>query len=84
MAKALFLGVVSFGSFVPDSGSDSVTIFTAMVNLPKTVEIISVLNEMHTNSYTGPRLSLAISTISYIKLAISIIRYIPSNFNYKL
>ena len=32
--KASFLGVVGFGRFVPDSGSGSVTILTAMVNLP--------------------------------------------------
>jgi hypothetical protein len=35
MAKASFLGVVSFGRFAPDWGSDSVTMLTAMVNLPK-------------------------------------------------
>ena len=29
-----YLGVVSFGRFVPDSGSGSVTMLTAMVNLP--------------------------------------------------
>ena len=34
MAKAPYLGVVSFGRFVPDSGSGSVTMLTAMVNLP--------------------------------------------------
>ena len=33
-AKASFLGVVGFGGFVPDSGSGSVTILTAIVNLP--------------------------------------------------
>ena len=33
MAKAPYLGVVSFGRFVPDSGS--VTMLTAMVNLPQ-------------------------------------------------
>jgi hypothetical protein len=35
MAKASFLGVVSFGRFVPDWGSGSVTMLTVMVNLPK-------------------------------------------------
>ena len=34
MAKASCLGVVGFGRLVPDSGSDSVIILTAMVNLP--------------------------------------------------
>jgi hypothetical protein len=40
MAKASFLGVVSFGRLAPDWGSGSVTMLTVMVNLPKTVEII--------------------------------------------
>jgi hypothetical protein len=53
MAKASFLGVVSFGRFVPDWGSGSVTMSTVMVNLPYQLRL-SVLNEMHTNSYTGP------------------------------
>jgi hypothetical protein len=57
MAKASFLGVVSFGRFVPDWGSGSVTMLTVMVNLPYKSRLrLSVLNEMHTNSYTGPRL----------------------------
>ena len=34
MAKAPYLGVVCFGRFVPDSGSGSITMLTAMVNLP--------------------------------------------------
>jgi hypothetical protein len=34
MAKASFLGVVSFGRFVPDWGSGSVTMLIVMVNLP--------------------------------------------------
>jgi hypothetical protein len=33
MAKASFLGVVSFGRFAPDWGSVSFTILTVMVNL---------------------------------------------------
>ena len=45
MAKAPYLGVVSFGRFVPDSGS-------VVLNEMHT----PVLNEMHTNSYSGPRL----------------------------
>jgi hypothetical protein len=40
MAKASFLGVVSFGRFSPDWGSDSVTMLTIIANFPKTVEII--------------------------------------------
>ena len=36
MPKVSFLGVVGFGLFVPDSGSGSVTILTAMVNLVDT------------------------------------------------
>jgi hypothetical protein len=35
MAKAPFLGVVSFGRFDPDWGSSSVTMLTVMVNLPQ-------------------------------------------------
>jgi hypothetical protein len=35
MAKASFLGVVSFGRFSPDWGSGSITMLTVMVNLPK-------------------------------------------------
>jgi hypothetical protein len=35
MAKASFLGVVSFGRFAPDWGSGSVIMLTVMVNLPK-------------------------------------------------
>jgi hypothetical protein len=35
MAKASFLGVVSFGRFAPDWGSGSVTMLTVMVNLPQ-------------------------------------------------
>jgi hypothetical protein len=34
MAKASFLGVVSFGRFVPNWGSGSVIMLTVMVNLP--------------------------------------------------
>jgi hypothetical protein len=34
MARASFLGVVSFGRFAPDWGLGSVTISTVMVNLP--------------------------------------------------
>jgi hypothetical protein len=34
MARASFLGVVSFGRFAPDWGSVSVTMSTIMVNLP--------------------------------------------------
>ena len=33
-SKVADLGVVSFGRFVPDSGSGSITMLTAMVNLP--------------------------------------------------
>jgi hypothetical protein len=35
MAKASFLGVVSFGRFAPDWGSGSITMLTVMVNLPQ-------------------------------------------------
>jgi hypothetical protein len=34
MAKASFLGVVSFGRFAPDWSSGSITMLTVMVNLP--------------------------------------------------
>jgi hypothetical protein len=34
MAKASFLGVISFGRFAPDWGSGSVTMSTVMVNSP--------------------------------------------------
>jgi hypothetical protein len=44
MVKASFSGVVIFGRFVPDWGS-----------VPKQLRL-SVLNEMQTNSYRGPRL----------------------------
>jgi hypothetical protein len=55
-------GSFSCRTFVPDSGVGT-CILTAMVILPyKTVEIIPVLNETHTNSNTGRRL------INYIKL----------------
>ena len=37
-------------------GSGSVTMLTAMVNLRLSLQLrLSVLNEMHTNSYSGPR-----------------------------
>ena len=60
MAKAPYLGVVSFGRFVPDSGSGSVTMLTAIDRhgqLTLKQLRLSVLNEMHTNSYSGPRLT---------------------------
>ena len=47
--------MVSFVRFVPGKGSGRFSMLTAMVNLPD--NRLSVLNEMHTNSYKGPRLS---------------------------
>ena len=51
MAKAPYMGVVSFGRFVPDSGSVDRHGQLTLKQLR-----LSVLNEMHTNSYSGPRL----------------------------
>ena len=62
MQKHLYWGVVIFGHFVPDSAfSTHVMLFVMVMVYPKTVEIIPVLNEMHTNSCTGPRLALKIA-----------------------
>ena len=41
-ARASYLGVVSFGRFVPDS--DSVTMLTVMVNLPYLRPVIGIAN----------------------------------------
>ena len=57
MAKALFLGVVGLECLAPDWCLSSVTMLTVLVNLTLIKQSrLSVLNEMHTNSYTGPRL----------------------------
>jgi hypothetical protein len=53
MSQALFLGVVILGRFVPDSGFGLFGTYCMSI-YPKTVDIICVLNEMYTNSYTGP------------------------------
>ena len=72
MAKAPYLGVVSFGRFVPDSGSGSVTMLTGQLTL-LTGQLtlkqlrLSVLNEMHTNSYSGPSLVKMFVRVKTIK-----------------
>ena len=57
MAKALFLGVVSLGCFAPDWCSSSVIYHVDRHGQLTLKQLrLSVLNEMHTNSYTGPKL----------------------------
>jgi hypothetical protein len=55
MAKASFFGVVSFERFAADWGSGSVTMHVDRHGQLTLKQLrLSVLNEMHTNSYTGP------------------------------
>jgi hypothetical protein len=77
VAKVSFLVVVSFGHFIPDWDSSNVTMLMPWSTYPKTVEIIW-LNDMHTNSYTGPRLCTQICINSLSKK----IRLDSTNFNF--
>ena len=49
MRKHLYWGVVIFGHFVPDSAFGTHAMLFVIVRLP-------VLNDLHTNSCSGPRL----------------------------
>jgi hypothetical protein len=57
MARALFLGVNSFGRFAPDWGFGQRYHVDRHGQLALKQLRLSVLNEMHTNSYTCPRLN---------------------------
>ena len=60
-AKVLFLGVVSLGCFAPDWCLSSVAMLHDRHDQLTLKQLrLSVLNEMHRNSYTGPRLSRAV------------------------
>ena len=57
MVKASYLGGIGFGRFVPDSGSSSVRYHVDLHGELALKQLrLSVLNETHTTSYTGPRL----------------------------
>ena len=60
MSALPFQGGVIFRTFVPDSGFGTYAMLTAMVILPLEQLRLPVVNEMHTKSYTGPRLQLLV------------------------
>ena len=60
---ALFLGGAIFRTFVPDSGFGfNICHVDRHGHFTLKQLRLSLVNEMHTNSYTGPRLQIAVMT----------------------